>query len=79
VALAYELDLGPCDLKAWSQNLGHESVLTTLGSYGTLTAAEQVETMGRLATMRPDQRSSQADTVALLRQAIAQIGRPAPT
>lgn len=40
-ALAYDLNLGTRDLKAWSQNLGHESVLTTLGSYGTLSPSEQ--------------------------------------
>lgn len=79
VTLAYNLNLGPRDLKAWSLNLGHDSVLTTLGSYGTLSANEQAEVMGRLATARPGQRPSQADTVALLRQAIAQIGRAAPS
>lgn len=73
VALAYDLNLGPRELKAWSQNLGHESLLTTLGSYGALGAAEQAEVMSKLATARPGQRSSQADAVALLRKAIAQI------
>ncbi len=29
------------DLKAWSQNLGHERMLTTLNSYGNLPEAEQ--------------------------------------
>jgi type III restriction enzyme len=33
VLLAYERDLTHRQLKAWSQNLGHESVLTSLGSY----------------------------------------------
>ena len=28
--------LTPAQLKAWSQNLGHESVLTTLTSYGNM-------------------------------------------
>ena len=27
---------GPAELKAWSQNLGHEEVLTTLASNDTL-------------------------------------------
>lgn len=32
--LAYELRLGPEEFKVWSQNLGHESILTTFSSYG---------------------------------------------
>lgn len=35
----------PEQLKAWSQNLGHEGVLTTLVSYGTLSAYQQAEVM----------------------------------
>ncbi|MCO5792212.1 MAG: tyrosine-type recombinase/integrase [Blastomonas sp.] len=31
------------DLKAWSQNIGHERVLTTLTSYGKVPAARQAE------------------------------------
>lgn len=31
------------DLKAWSQNIGHEQVLTTLTSYGRVPAARQAE------------------------------------
>ena len=41
--LAYELELGPADLKAWSQNLGHDGVLTTLKSYGELPSYRQKE------------------------------------
>lgn len=47
--LAYDLNLSPRELKAWSQNLGHESVLTSLGSYGTLSAHEQAEVMGAIS------------------------------
>lgn len=32
-------------LKAWSQNLGHESMLTTLTSYGTINTHRQGEVM----------------------------------
>jgi integrase len=38
----------PEELKAWSQNLGHESVLTTLGSYGTVPDHRQAEIMDEL-------------------------------
>ncbi len=47
--LAYELKLSPRELKAWSQNLGHDSVLTTLGSYGTLSPHEQADVIAALA------------------------------
>lgn len=33
----------PEEFKAWSQNLGHEHVLTTLTSYGTVPSARQAE------------------------------------
>jgi integrase len=49
VALAYDLNLGPREMKAWSQNLGHENLLTTFSSYGALSPYEQAETMARLA------------------------------
>lgn len=49
VRLGYDLKLGPREAKAWSQNLGHESVLTTFGSYGTLNPHEQAEVMRGLA------------------------------
>jgi len=38
----------PRDFKAWSQNLGHESVLTTLGSYGEIDPYQQCEVISRL-------------------------------
>ena len=33
------------ELKAWSQNLGHDDVLTTFTSYGTVAAHRQAEIM----------------------------------
>lgn len=39
----------PEEFKAWSQNLGHESVLTTLASYGHVALSRQAELMGSLA------------------------------
>jgi len=38
----------PEEFKAWSQNLGHDSVLTTFCSYGTLDAHRQAEIMRAL-------------------------------
>jgi integrase/recombinase XerD len=39
----------PEELKAWSQNLGHEQVLTTLMSYGKVEASRQAEIIRGLA------------------------------
>ena len=37
------------DMKAWSQNLGHEEVMTTFASYGTLSRDQQQKTMAALS------------------------------
>ena len=42
----------PEDFKAWSQNLGHEGVLTTFHSYGAVTVRRQAELIGSLTTSR---------------------------
>jgi integrase/recombinase XerD len=39
----------PEEFKAWSQNLGHEKVMTTFTSYGTVSRARQAHIMRRLA------------------------------
>jgi hypothetical protein len=38
----------PEEFKAWSQNLGHEQVLTTFSSYGQVAADRQAELIRRL-------------------------------
>ena len=43
VQVAYDLKLDPEAFKAWSQNLGHESCLTTFSSYGTIPPARQAD------------------------------------
>jgi hypothetical protein len=40
----------PEEMKAWSQNLGHDEVLTTLTSYGAVPRQRQAELIGSLAT-----------------------------
>jgi len=50
VRIAYELRLDAEQFKAWSQNLGHEHVLTTFCSYGTLPDHRQGEIIRGLAT-----------------------------
>ena len=49
VQFAYDLKLDPEAFKAWSQNLGHENVATTLSSYGTIAPARQGEIFRRLS------------------------------
>lgn len=41
VALAYKLCKTPEEFKAWSQNLGHESPMTTFTSYGSISVHKQ--------------------------------------
>jgi integrase len=56
--------LTPIELKAWSQNLGHRSVRTTLDNYGTLRddqVAETIQAVGRRSEIR--------DLVAMLESA----------
>ncbi len=53
----------PAQFKAWSQNLGHEDVLTTLRSYGSISARDQ-EALIRGLGDRPDDE----DTLAQIRK-----------
>ncbi len=39
----------PREIKAWSQNLGHENVATTLTSYGTIDPHQQGEVIGAIS------------------------------
>lgn len=45
--LAKEYCRTPEDYKAWSQNMGHEDVLTTFRSYGSVATGRQVEMFAR--------------------------------
>ncbi len=44
---------GPEEFKAWSQNLGHEKVMTTFSSYGTVSSHRQAAIIRGLAHPRP--------------------------
>lgn len=52
----------PEEFKAWSQNLGHEDVLTTFNSYGEVAPGRQREVIKQLAHSRS---SDDVDTVKL--------------
>lgn len=62
------LGLSPEELKAWSQNLGHNDILTTLTSYGAvprLRQGELIRRSSRAGSGRPD-RSRIEQAIALL-------------
>lgn len=54
----------PEDLKAWSQNSGHDSVLTTLRSYGVVSRERQTEILRRMDS--PDTPVDQATALGKL-------------
>ena len=59
----------PEQFKAWSQNLGHEGVLTTFYSYGDVSARRQGEIIRNLATpLRPTNMAMDDLAEALLRK-----------
>jgi integrase len=51
----------PEDYKAWSQNMGHEDVLTTFRSYGSVAPGRQVDLMKRFRKRGPLQDSNDDD------------------
>jgi integrase/recombinase XerD len=51
--LAYHRRLSHEELKAWSQNFGHDGILTTVCSYGEVSPQRQAEIMRDLESPRP--------------------------
>lgn len=54
----------PEQFKAWSQNLGHEGVLTTFTSYGAVPVTRQGELIQGLREGKPNSPSGNPDAVA---------------
>lgn len=64
----------PEELKAWSQNIGHENVLTTLLNYGEVSFQRQEEIMRNLAAPEQPARSHADEIVeALLTKGLALV------
>lgn len=63
----------PEDFKAWSQNLGHEKVLTTFMSYGAVSADRQAEIMATLRSAA-DTRSSRDEDLKAILAAMRRLG-----
>ena len=65
---AMTLDLSPEAMKAWSQNLGHNDVLTTFTSYGNVPAHRQGELIKSAAQVQAgDDWTQDADVQAILK------------
>jgi integrase len=77
--LGEEICRSPEDFKAWSQNLGHEQVLTTFLSYGSVAAERQGAIIRGLGSSQPSKQPDADDIAeAVLRKLqSAGAGRPA--
>jgi len=77
VQLGERICTTPEQFKAWSQNIGHERVLTTLTSYGKVPAARQAELIRGLGQERQFSEDEQlaAIAVAAIRQFQSEKGR----
>jgi integrase len=79
VRLGQEICKTPEDFKAWSQNLGHEKVLTTFLSYGEVACHRQGEILRNLATSRETRNSSVAELAEVLIDKMRSSGLPFAT
>ncbi len=70
VRVIQRLSRTPEEYKAWSQNLGHADVLTTLTSYGTVTRERQAEIICAASTAR----DGDGGTEELLERIAAKLG-----
>lgn len=73
VQLGQRLCQSPEALKAWSQNLGHEEVLTTLYSYGTVSDTRQGEIFQMLAAPGAESSLMHLGNTDLLREILRQM------
>lgn len=64
----------PEQFKAWSQNLGHEGVLTTFYSYGSVAPRRQGEIIKDLATAKPLQTSGAEEVAQAVLRAMRNDG-----
>lgn len=64
----------PESFKAWSQNLGHESVLTTLYSYGEVGRQRQAEIINTLSTLSDNPKDSERQLSNILAKALLEYG-----
>ena len=75
--LAYKLQLTHEQLKAWSQNMGHASMLTTLAGYGHVSIERQAEIFAllpRFGGAPPVKAENAAEILAKMAEIIKQHG-----
>jgi hypothetical protein len=65
--LGEQLCRNPEEFKSWSQNLGHEQVMTTLFSYGEVAPRRQAEIIRNLARRRCADMADDETTLKALR------------
>ena len=70
---AMALDLSPEAMKAWSQNLGHDDVLTTFTSYGNVPVHRQGELIRAGTDCASPNQPDAASMIALLEKTIGQL------
>jgi len=66
----YELGLSMKELKAWSQNMGHDSIHTSLSSYGHLDDHEKADVMRGIGARAGSDRT---DRLAELKALVATL------
>ena len=71
--LSQRLCRDPEAMKAWSQNLGHEDVLTTFRSYGTVAAARQAQIIRNLGEVSEADMTVQ-EALATLQKHVSRSG-----
>ena len=69
----------PEEFKAWSQNMGHDKVMTTFMSYGTVSFDRQSEIVRGLGVAQADVPEDSAAIMKTLRDMAAQRNRPGLT
>ncbi len=65
----------PEELKAWSQNLGHSEVLTTLTSYGNVSHERQSEIIQNLRSAKENENLIYNSEIKVLLSRLAEIGK----
>jgi integrase len=65
----------PEEYKAWSQNLGHEGVLTTFLSYGQVSIGRQSEIMRQLASPKVDKAGEAEESLKAKMQQLLDASR----
>jgi integrase len=76
VRLGEERCQSPEAFKAWSQNLGHEKVMTTFTSYGAVSPPRQAEIIRDLAKPAPDHPSQVEELAEAVFRRMRDAGAP---